>query len=187
MDFLELTSYCWIIMFLYWLYAAIQTKMTVKKERGITRIIYLILVMTAFWLVYGRYFNTGFLSRKIFSPTVYTEYAGLILCVLSIFFAILARWWLGSNWSGTVTVKKDHELIKSGPYAVTRHPIYTGIFLGLTGAAIIQAEIRDAIALLFLFAGLHMKMSKEEKFMNDTFPSYKQYAQKTKRLIPFIY
>jgi protein-S-isoprenylcysteine O-methyltransferase Ste14 len=187
MSFLELTSYGWVIMFLYWLYAALQTKTTVRREAGARRIIYLILVISAFALVYSRYFNKGFLSAKIFNPVVYTEYAGLILCIASIVFAIVARWWLGKNWSGTVTVKKDHELIQTGPYRITRHPIYTGIFMGLTGAALIQAEIKDIIALVLLFTGLHIKMIKEEKFMAETFPAYKEYAEKTKRLIPFIY
>ena len=51
-------------------------------------------------------------------------------------FAVWARHYLGRNWSGTVTVKQDHELIRSGPYRLVRHPIYTGLLLAILGTAV---------------------------------------------------
>ena len=54
---------------------------------------------------------------------------GLLMVVAGLAFAVWARVHLGRNWSGTVTVKENHELIRSGPYAIVRHPIYTGLLL----------------------------------------------------------
>ena len=51
---------------------------------------------------------------------------GLVMLAAGLAFAVSARRYLGRNWSGTVTVKQDHELIRSGPYRFVRHPIYTG-------------------------------------------------------------
>ncbi len=58
---------------------------------------------------------------------------GLTLTFAGCVFAIWARLTLGSNWSGRATVKADHELVTDGPYAVARHPIYTGLLLAVSG------------------------------------------------------
>ena len=56
---------------------------------------------------------------------------GFVLVALGLAFAVAARIWLGGNWSSIVTLKQDHELIRSGPYRWVRHPIYTGLLLAV--------------------------------------------------------
>ena len=58
---------------------------------------------------------------------------GAALTLAGLLFAVWARLYLGKNWSGMVTVKHDHELIRSGPYRFVRHPIYSGILAGARG------------------------------------------------------
>jgi protein-S-isoprenylcysteine O-methyltransferase Ste14 len=55
----------------------------------------------------------------------------LLITALGIAFAIWARAHLGANWSAAVSIRADHELIRTGPYRRTRHPIYTGMILEL--------------------------------------------------------
>lgn len=55
--------------------------------------------------------------------------------------AVWARVHLGRNWSGIVTVKEDHELIRTGPYGYVRHPIYTGLITGLIGTGEVPALV----------------------------------------------
>jgi protein-S-isoprenylcysteine O-methyltransferase len=186
-NLLQLTYYGWLILMFYWIIAGMHTKITVRKETGFSRIVYLLLVIIAFALVYLSRLRIGLLEDRFMSANVYVESAGVIISLLGIGFAIAARWKLGENWSGRVTVKKDHTLVQTGPYALTRHPIYTGIFFGLVGAVIVQGEMRGLIALVFLFTALHMKIVQEEKFMKQLFPSYKDYANKTRKLIPLLY
>ena len=62
--------------------------------------------------------------------------------VVGLLFAVWAREHLGSNWSRSVTIKQGHELITTGPYAVVRHPIYTGILAGFLGTAIALSQVR---------------------------------------------
>ena len=58
-------------------------------------------------------------------------------------FAIWARHELGANWSGTVTIKEGHRLVRRGPYAVVRNPIYTGFVAATLGsAALVGGEVR---------------------------------------------
>jgi protein-S-isoprenylcysteine O-methyltransferase Ste14 len=186
-NFLQLTSYAWLVLILYWLFAGMSTKITVKKETSVNRIAYVVLMLLAFALVYESRLRIGFLGQKFMWPNIYTQLVGLIINLAGVCLAIAARWKLGENWSGRVTVKKDHELVQTGPYTITRHPIYTGIYFGLAGAVIIQGEIRGLIALAILFIALHLKMLKEEEFMKQLFSGYTEYSKKTKRFIPLIY
>jgi len=171
----------------YWLFAGMHTKITVKKEAGVNRILYLLLVIIAFALVYEPRLGVGLLAERFIIPNDFTKWTGLVITLSSVCFAIAARRKLGENWSGRVTVKKDHELVQSGPYALTRHPIYTGIFFGLVGTVLIEGEVRALIALVILFVALHLKIVKEEKFMKQLFPTYAEYSKRTKKFIPLIY
>ncbi|MFI5156865.1 MAG: methyltransferase family protein, partial [Chitinophagales bacterium] len=124
---LNITSYGWMIFVAYWIFAGLKTKRTIKRENAMARIVYLILMILAFELIYARIFARGFLARRWIPESKTIDITGIIINLSGIAFAITARSWLGTNWSGAVTVKKDHELIRTGPYAITRHPIYTGM------------------------------------------------------------
>ena len=113
--------------------------------------------------------------------------AAAILCVCGLGFCVWARVVLGRNWSGTVTLKEDHELIVRGPYRLVRHPIYTGILAMLIATAIQQGHIAGMIGVILVFASLWIKLSEEEEVMLKQFPGqYAAYQQRVKRIIPFI-
>jgi protein-S-isoprenylcysteine O-methyltransferase Ste14 len=85
-------------------------------------------------------------------------------------------------------VKQEHELIRSGPYAHLRHPIYTGLLLALIGSAIVRGEWRGVLAVLIAFAALWRKLRLEERWMIETFgDDYRRYRERTAALIPFIF
>ena len=71
--------------------------------------------------------------------------------VAGLLFAVWAREHLGSNWSRSVTIKQGHELITTGPYAVVRHPIYTGILAGHLGTAIALSQVGGFIGFVLIF------------------------------------
>ena len=99
--------------------------------------------------------------------------------------AIWARRHLGSNWSGLVTFKRDHELICTGPYRWVRHPIYTGLLLAVLGTALVLGEWRGILALLLLIVAHTLKARREEALMARHFGSvYEDYRRKTGFLVP---
>ena len=101
--------------------------------------------------------------------------------------AIWARVALGRNWSGTVTIKQYHQLIRTGPYSVVRHPIYSGLLLALLGTALAVGETRGLVALAGAFLMGIFKARTEERFMIEQFGSqYEDYRKRTKALVPFI-
>jgi protein-S-isoprenylcysteine O-methyltransferase Ste14 len=98
-----------------------------------------------------------------------------------------ARAILGNNWSGTVTVKVEHELIRTGPYRWVRHPIYTGLILAILGTLIALDRWRGVVALPLLWIAFAIKYLKEERAMRQTFGAqYTEYRQTTGAIFPSL-
>ena len=84
-------------------------------------------------------------------------------------------------------VKKNHELIVKGPYALTRHPIYTGLIAAFAGTALAIGQVRGVAALLLIVTAFCFKIREEERLMTDTFPvDYPAYRRRVKALIPWL-
>jgi protein-S-isoprenylcysteine O-methyltransferase Ste14 len=112
---------------------------------------------------------------------------GTALTAVGLSLAAAARLWLGGNWSSTVTLKQDHELIRGGPYAWVRHPIYTGLLLALAGTTIWTGNWRGLIGLALIVAAFVRKLIIEERFMAEQFgEDYARYRAQVPALIPFI-
>jgi protein-S-isoprenylcysteine O-methyltransferase Ste14 len=101
-------------------------------------------------------------------------------------FTVRARLHRGGNWSGIVTIKHDHELIANGPYAIVRHPIYTGLLIAFIGSAMALGEWRGVLAVLVAWWALWRKLRLEERWMAECFgQQYEAYCQRVPALVPF--
>ncbi|HSZ34517.1 MAG TPA: isoprenylcysteine carboxylmethyltransferase family protein [Puia sp.] len=188
MNLIGIEKTMWSVIFIYWLVSSFAVKKTVKRQSGKGRILYIICVLTAFMFLFGNYFSIDFLDQTVFPQTYNWRITGLIFCALGLTFSLMARIWLGGNWSGRITVKENHELIQSGPYAVTRNPIYTGFLLAFIGCSMTLGQVKGYIGIIFLVACILIKVFQEETFMLDAFgDKFTAYKSKVKRLIPFIY
>ena len=108
--------------------------------------------------------------------------------VAGLLFAVWEREHLGSNWSRSVTIKRGHELITTGPYAVVRHPIYTGILTGFLGTAIALSQVRGVIGFVLVFVVLWAKLRMEEEWMRSQFgETYAMYSHQTAALVPYLF
>jgi protein-S-isoprenylcysteine O-methyltransferase Ste14 len=113
---------------------------------------------------------------------------GLFLCIAGLSFAVWARVTLGRNWSSMAEVKKNHELIITGPYKLVRHPIYTGWLIAFIGLALTLGETKVFLAIILILVAFLIKMYQEEKLMQSEFPKeYQKYKRQTKALIPWIW
>ena len=102
-------------------------------------------------------------------------------------FTVWARITLGRNWSAEVTFKQDHELIESGPYALARHPIYTGLIVMALGTAINDGRAIGFGLFVALCGGLWWKARQEERIMTRHFPdAYADYKLRVAAIIPFL-
>jgi protein-S-isoprenylcysteine O-methyltransferase Ste14 len=115
------------------------------------------------------------------------SWIGVLLCVLGFGLAILARWYLGSNWGMPMSHKEQPELVTSGPYALIRHPIYTGLILAMLGSAIgvntSWALMLVPVSAYFIFSARH-----EESVMLQQFPEqYVAYMARTGMIVPRLF
>jgi protein-S-isoprenylcysteine O-methyltransferase Ste14 len=101
-------------------------------------------------------------------------------------FSVWARVHLGGNWSGIVTIKHGHELIADGPYAIVRHPIYTGLLVAFMGSAMARGDWRGVLVVLIVWWALWRKLRLEERWMVERFgQQYETYRRRVPALVPF--
>src|SRR5437764_1203711 len=180
-------SACWGTFVVVWLLAALFTKRTVYHESGARHLRYLIPIALGCYLVFRGYRLPRPFNLRIIPTTDVTLVAAAVLCLCGLGFCLWARAVLGRNWSGTVTLKENHELIVRGPYRLVRHPIYTGLLAMLIATAIAQGHIAGMIGVVLVFASFWIKSAYEEEVMIEQFPDqYAAYRAHVKRIIPFL-
>ena len=84
-----------------------------------------------------------------------------------------ARFYIGRNWDGMVAFKEDHQLVRTGPYSIVRHPIYSGFMLATLGTAIVQGEAWRLSSVALIVTAWGYKARVEETFLMQRFgPEY---------------
>jgi protein-S-isoprenylcysteine O-methyltransferase Ste14 len=175
----------WLAWLAYWAIAAHGTKPTERVESGISRAAHMLPLAFAFWLLWTRARPGALLGGTIVPPSDALYFAGAVLVAIGLAFAIRARHYLGRNWSGVVTLKHDHELIRGGPYRLVRHPIYTGLLLAFVGSAIALDQWRGIAAVAIAWLALWAKLRVEERFMIERFgDAYRRFRAEVPALIP---
>jgi len=176
----------WLAWGIYWLVSARDVKRTVRRESLRQRLIYLLPTLLVAPIFFWNGMAMGLSGRMTDHPLV-MYWAGTAILAAGLLLSVWARRVLGRNWSGMVTVKQDHELVESGPYRLVRHPIYTGLLVGLSGSAISWNHWFGVYAVAVLFLAFWLKLRREEAFMRETFgEKYEAYCARTKRLVPFL-
>ena len=177
----------WLAWGVYWLIAAADVKSTARSESAASRAAHLVPLAIAGVLLGASRLPIPFLYAHVFQPSAATFFLGVGIVAGGLAFAVWARAILGRNWSGTVTLKQGHELIRNGPYRWVRHPIYTGLLLGFLGTAIVLAQWRGVLALLIVLVALWRKLRHEERWLGEIFSAdYAKYRDEVAALIPFV-
>ncbi|WP_113613719.1 methyltransferase family protein [Chitinophaga flava] len=183
--FTYITFCCWILFCICWLLLRNRTKENVQTrtpgQRFMGALGYLIIFLALYLPLFTQHY-------RLLPNHLYLQTAGAILCMVGVATAIWSRVLLGTNWSGGVHAKKDHELIVRGPYRLVRHPIYTGFIFAMTGTSLVTGGWSGVIISLVYALGLCLKIAQEEILLNELFPgTYAVYQQHTRKLIPFIW
>ena len=173
----------WILFALYWLVSAFKLKKTKRRESWGQRFVYVLPLVVAFYLL-RRGAHYGLLAARFLPASDAAGWVGVALTAAGVAIAIWARWHLGANWSGVVTLKEGHELIRTGPYRNIRHPIYTGILLALLGTAVAVGEVRGLLGVAIAWFSFYTKARREESFLAQEFGD--RFAEHTKRTGMFL-
>jgi protein-S-isoprenylcysteine O-methyltransferase Ste14 len=176
----------WLAWIAYWWISSRDVKPTLRHETRYSRIAYVVPLMFAGWLLAAPQVSTPILRERFIPYSPWTFAAAAAITAMGLLFSVWARRHLGRNWSGTVTIKEDHELITTGPYAIVRHPIYTGLLLGFVGSALAIGEYRGVLAVGLALGSCLFKMRVEERFMRERFGNaYSDYSRRVPALVPF--
>ncbi|HEX3987772.1 MAG TPA: isoprenylcysteine carboxylmethyltransferase family protein [Acidobacteriaceae bacterium] len=177
----------WIAFLLYWQISALGAKTTTRLESAASRITRTVVFFVAIALFFLQHIPIPWLYWHFLPTGLPAFYIGAAITVAGLLFAVWARITIGANWSRSVTIKQNHELVTSGPYALVRHPIYTGLLTALLGSAIALAQFRGLIAFALFFISLWYKLRLEENWMRSQFgDTYTTYAQRTAALVPWL-
>jgi protein-S-isoprenylcysteine O-methyltransferase Ste14 len=113
------------------------------------------------------------------------------ICAALIAVGIAFAWWarihLGRLWSATITRKADHRIVDTGPYALTRHPIYTGILLAILATMLAKGTLAGIFGAALIAASFYVKARLEERFLREELgaEAYDGYSRRVPMLIPF--
>ena len=177
----------WLAWAIYWWISALNIKAVRRREGAASRATYMAPLVVAVLLLAPPTLPGGFLCQRFLAAKLATFWVGAATITLGLGFSAWARVRLGGNWSGTITIKHGHELIRSGPYAYVRHPIYTGLLAALVGSAIARGEWRGLVAVVIAFGALWRKLTLEERWLVETFgDQYTRYCTEVAALIPFL-
>ncbi|HLH03329.1 MAG TPA: isoprenylcysteine carboxylmethyltransferase family protein [Bryobacteraceae bacterium] len=180
----EWIGYIWIVVLAAWILTSFWSKKTIRKQSRGSRLGQIGLGVLAGVLLSGRIWK----GPQLIPQNAETGWVGLALTLAGVALALWARFVLGRNWSGTVTVKHNHELVRGGPYRVVRHPIYSGFLLALLGTAVATGTACAFAGLVLAAVALRLKSLTEEQFMTEEFGAqYLEYKRETRALIPLLW
>jgi protein-S-isoprenylcysteine O-methyltransferase Ste14 len=178
----------WLLFLVYWGIAAIGAKPSLDKpawrKQAAVRAFIIALLIIAYRVPALRN-ALGNASAHATEGVVWGAIgAALVGCGIGL--AILARAYLGRNWGTPMSRKENPELVTGGPYALIRHPIYSGIILAMFGSMIGMSPFW-LLPLVLFGAYFIYSARREEELMCQQFPGpYQAYMRRTKMLVPFL-
>jgi protein-S-isoprenylcysteine O-methyltransferase Ste14 len=175
----------WIVFLIYWAIGALKTRHTVKKESFAARYGVVFLEILGFVLLFSDDADVGILNHRIFHRSHLLAVIAILLIWAGIALALWARWHLGQYWSGRITIKEGHKLIRTGPYAHLRHPIYSGLDLAVIGSALAIDQWHSVLGVCVIVIGFWIKAKREEAMLTAQFGAeFHEHRRFTGFLLP---
>jgi protein-S-isoprenylcysteine O-methyltransferase Ste14 len=174
----------WIVMMVYWNISAKNIRPAAKVEDAKStqrrQLILNLAILMLFVPVPG-------LTRQFLLPTHAAVATGFTVQVGSALFYFWTKRYLGRFWSSAVAIMKDHQLVRTGPYRLIRHPLYTGMLGMFAGTAIVSGQYHALIGAglgVFAYWG---KIRIEERALRENFGAeYEDYKRHSRALIPWL-
>jgi protein-S-isoprenylcysteine O-methyltransferase Ste14 len=172
----------WLVWFVSWWGAAFWSDRAVKGPGTGPQLVYNLLTMAGAILLFGLDSTDHTLRLPLAA-----RWGTLGLAAAGFLFAWWARITLGRFWARNVSRKADHRVIDGGPYALVRHPIYTGIILATIATALLKATWIAWAGVAVMTAGWYVKARLEERFLHGELgEAYDAYKTRVPMLVPFI-
>jgi protein-S-isoprenylcysteine O-methyltransferase Ste14 len=177
----------WIVWWILWLAAAAWSDPVVKAPPRRQHILYRLLPAAGAVLMFGAVRPRSGELRLWRTPDA-VAWTMVALAIAGFTFTWWARVHLGRLWSSSVSRKADHHIVDTGPYAIVRHPIYTGIILASFATAALRGTAQAWLGMAVMTLGWYIKARLEERFLRDELgaDAYGAYSRRVPMLVPFI-
>jgi protein-S-isoprenylcysteine O-methyltransferase Ste14 len=173
----------WVAFSVYWEIAAKGRTPERAAESSLSRGFHVFLTNIALLLQIAPILGPG----RLLPPSIPVVALGFIVQASGLLLAIWARNHLGKNWSGRITIKEGHDLVRTGPYKNLRHPIYSGILTMYLGTALITGERLGLVGLAVALLAYWRKIRLEDAALKEAFGAeYEAYQHQTWALIPGV-
>lgn len=179
----------WIVFLLFWLISGFGAKRIARTE-GRAGVVGRILlgVIGCVLLTFGQNPRMGVLAARFLPLRLWIAWLGAAMTCTGILFAIWARVHIGRYWSSSVALKDGHRLIRTGPYARIRHPIYTGVIFAIAGTAVAVGTYAALLAVAVFTVGFWIKARKEEALLVGEFgPAFDDHRRATGFFLPRLF
>jgi protein-S-isoprenylcysteine O-methyltransferase Ste14 len=178
----------WLVLSWYGALAGTRTgnasgKIEIRKHRNV---FWFVLPMLIAWFFYLPFADR---HRIATSSSVLLRWLGLALFGVAYWLRVESIRAQGQQFSCAVAIQEQHRLTTSGPYRWVRHPAYTGVIGIIAGLSLVFANPpAAAIMSLLVWIWMETRIRDEEKLLQQEFGSeFNRYAQRTRKLIPFLY
>jgi protein-S-isoprenylcysteine O-methyltransferase Ste14 len=175
----------WIIWVVWWVVAATRVNRMKKRESAADLVLRWGIMLGALVAIFRSGWLNGVWNRRFVPDDPAIRAAGAAITCVGLAFSIWARQHIGRYWSSSVSIRADHQLIRTGPYSCIRHPIYTGILLALAGTALADGHYGMLVAFVIVVAGLSWKALSEENLLRREFgPAFEEHKRATGFFLP---
>src|SRR6266542_753451 len=177
----------WLVWWISWWAAAIWSDRAVKRRGGLLQIIYRLFAAAGAMLLFGLYKHDLSAELILWRTPLPLGWAMVALALAGLLFTWWARIHLGRLWSANVSRKAEHRVVDTGPYAIVRHPIYTGIIVASIATAALRGTVLAWVGMGVMTLGWVIKARMEEQFLREQLgaAAYDAYARRVPMLSPF--
>jgi protein-S-isoprenylcysteine O-methyltransferase Ste14 len=175
----------WAVFSVYWEIAARNAARDKSGESSSSRGLHVLIVNVALLLLF---IPVPGLNGRYLPATPLLKPLGLAIQTCGVLLAVWSRRHLGRNWSGRVTLKVDHELVRTGPYRFVRHPIYTALLAMYAGNAVVSGEWHALLGFVLAALAYWRKIGIEEANLAGAFgATWDDYRRSTRALVPGLF
>ena len=172
----------WTGLGLYW---GAPSKGPQSGEFKWYRALRLMILASVFALLFLKATAVGFLGKRFVPDISALGWIGFAAAILGLAVTSWSRIALGRYWSDKVIVQSEHRLIRTGPYACMRHPLYSGVLLAVLGTALVLGEVRGLVSFAVLLVNYMIKAKREERILAERFgPEFNAHLARTGFLLP---
>lgn len=175
----------WAAWVVSWMAASLWSARTQKRAAISAELTYRVLILV------GALLMTPWAARRLGATPLWNAgVVGSYLLAAATLAGLAFTWWarihLGRLWSSVIARKQDHRIVDSGPYALVRHPIYTGLIAAVVASAFAEATPTALGGAALIALGFWVKARGEERFLSAELgaETYGAYRRRVPMLLP---